>query len=114
MPQSMQRAACRWSFGTGHATMTCFQSWSRSATGRYGCLSRVNSRNPVILPICRLAVRPFHHGLLPRDAFLLGAAHRGQGALVVPRHDLDEPGLHGRPVAEDPLRDRALGVADVA
>ncbi len=58
----------------------------------------------------RLAVRPFHHGPLPGDAFLLGAAHRRQGPLVVPRHDLHETWLHRFPVGQDLLGDRALGV----
>src|SRR4249920_2333409 len=112
MPQSMHRAAWVWSFATGHGSMTCRQSPRRSATGRYGCLSRANSRKPVTLPI-RLAVGPFHDGPLPRDPFFLGAAHRGEGSLVVPRHDLDEARPRGRPVREDRRADGALRVADV-
>src|SRR6266581_8519318 len=65
MPQSMQRAPCFWSFSVGQGSRTCFQSRRRSSTGRYGCLSRLNSMNPVTLPMC-CALEPCRRNALAR------------------------------------------------
>src|SRR5216683_7522937 len=114
MPQSMQRAPCFWSFSVGQGSMTCRQSPSRSSTGRYGCLSRLNSMNPVTLPMCcalnyrrwaliiALAVRAGHDGVVHRDARLLRLLDRGEHALVVLGDHLDELVLRPLPVHEEP------------
>src|SRR6478672_10460205 len=63
MPQSMQRAA--WTLASssdGGSTNSC-QCFTRSGTGAYLASIRLNSRNPVILPIrasCRESDRSCH------------------------------------------------------
>src|SRR5215510_663373 len=114
MPQSMQRAPCFWSRSAGHGSMTCRQSRTRSSTGRYGCLSRLNSMKPVTLPMLRLAVRARHHRVVHRHARLLRLLDGDEHALVVLGYDLDEALAHPLPVDEEARGYRALGVADVA
>src|SRR5262245_12746633 len=85
MPQSMQRAPCLWSWSVGHGSITWRQSATRSRTGRYGCLSRLNSMNPVTLPI----------------AGLLGCRPSGSFERVLVRPRLDSP-LRARALPAQP------------
>src|SRR5262245_33095183 len=114
MPQSMQRAPCFWSRSVGHGSMTCRQSRTRSSTGRYGCLSRLNSMKPVTLPIPGLPVRARHHRVVHRHARLLRLLDGHEHTLVVLGYDLDEALARALPVDEEARGHRALGVANVA
>src|SRR6516225_986561 len=111
-PQSMQRAPWRRRASVAHGSMTWRQSWRRSATGRYGCLPRLNSTKPVTFPTA-LPVRPFHDRALPRDSLRLGPLHGVEGTLVVARHDLDEAPLSRVPLLEEALGHARPRVTDV-
>src|SRR2546428_616193 len=65
--QSMQRAACAFSFSGGNSSYTSSQSWTRTGTGRRVGVSRLNSMNPEAFPTgCfRPSRAPRAHSLRP-------------------------------------------------
>src|SRR3989442_689742 len=136
MPQSMQRAPWSRSSDRAYGTYTSCQSSRRVSTGRVGGFLRWISMNPVALPIGLTQPRhqPRRHvrrwtssddsrldasgntvargldGARLRFCFRL----RHQHALVIPRHDLDDPKLHAGEVVEQPLGVRTSRQHDMA
>src|SRR6266566_7047144 len=95
----MQRAPCFLRSASGYGSMTCFQSLSRSLTGRYGCLARLIWMKPRISPM-----RGLHHGFILGNTGLSRLGDGNEHTLVVLRDDFNEFRLRHLPVVEQLLR----------